>query len=90
MKNEFESKLSEIKKKFDDDLSANRADMIAKLKRDYGEIDSMDQISTNISYEFFNSAETQYIKFKQEKEEEQQDMQRMYKRKLVDADVKTR
>lgn len=34
--------------------------------------------------------ESQYEKMKQEKEEAQQDLERMYKRKLIDADVKLR
>lgn len=34
--------------------------------------------------------ESRYEKFKSEKEEEQLDMQRNYKRKLSDADVKLR
>lgn len=37
MKNEFESKLEEIKKKYGEDLNVTRNEMIAKLKKDYGE-----------------------------------------------------
>lgn len=38
----------------------------------------------------FSFVETNYEKFKAEKEEEQIDMQRNYKRRLSDADVKMR
>lgn len=37
-----------------------------------------------------SSTELQYEKMKQEKEEAQQDLERMYKRKLIDADVRLR
>lgn len=36
MKNEFERKIDEIKKRYNDDLNTNRAEMIAKVKREYG------------------------------------------------------
>lgn len=36
MKNEFEKKIGEIKKRYNDDLNINRAEMIAKTKREYG------------------------------------------------------
>lgn len=36
MKNEFESKLEEIKKKYGDELNATRNEMITKLKKEYG------------------------------------------------------
>lgn len=36
MKNEFERKLDEIKKKYADELNTTRNEMIAKLKREYG------------------------------------------------------
>lgn len=36
MKNEFESKLEEIKKKYSDEMNSTRNEMITKLKKDYG------------------------------------------------------
>lgn len=36
------------------------------------------------------STELQYEKMKQDKEEAQQDLERMYKRKLIDSEVKIR
>lgn len=39
---------------------------------------------------YFHYTETRYEKFKADKEEEQLDMQRNYKRKLSDADDKIR
>lgn len=43
MKNEFESKLDEIKKKYGDELNVTRNEMVAKLKKDYGMFVSYDK-----------------------------------------------
>lgn len=66
--------------------------MIAKLKREYGKwmlILQKEIFFFSLQRNFF-SLETRYEKFKADKEEEQLDMQRNYKRKLSDADDKIR
>lgn len=90
---EFETKLQEIKRKSADELNTCKTEMITKLKREYGESLQMWTKQFEIFHFtllFRNKTESRYEKFKADKEEEQLDMQRNYKRKLSDADVKTR
>lgn len=92
MKIDFEKRLQEIKQKCTDELAVSRNDLVLKYKKENGLFsDGITAICTlywtaNIT----SPTELQYEKMKQEKEEAQQDLERMYKRKLIDADVKIR
>lgn len=94
MKSQFEAKLEEIKRKSADDLNNSKAEMIAKLKRQYGKNLSWQQYENtkfvHLHKFYFHNIEANYEKFKADKEDEQQDLQRNYKRKLADADVRLR
>lgn len=99
MKQDFEKRLQEIKQKYIDELSISRNDLVLKYKKENGLCHAHcpfhTQHSTTEHHNFILSlslspTELQYEKMKQEKEEAQQDLERMYKRKLIDADVKIR
>lgn len=92
LKAQFEAKIDEIKRKSAEELNNTKAEMIARLKRDYGK-NFLASYTVNLKKLFnfiFVNVESNYEKFKADKEEEQQDIQRNYKRKLSDADVKMR
>lgn len=91
MKADFAAKMAEIKRKSAEELSTSKAEMIAKLKANYGELHRKTPTNPNpYLFYFLIQTESNYEKFKADKEEEQLDLQRNYKRKLSDADVRIR
>lgn len=93
LKHEFEQRLKEIKQKYTDELSVSRNDLVLKYKKENGLSVSCLHTSCEqfiLKVVVISSTELQFEKMKQEKEEAQQDLERMYKRKLIDADVRLR